>query len=95
MTLDENATLFALLANAVADARIAAFASKYEQKFWRPITALNADADGAVTNGYVAWHPAGSDAFAPSTPRAIARPGRPASRSCAPSSATHLPNGAR
>jgi len=57
LTLDQNAQLFALLANAVADARIAAFDSKYEQKFWRPITALNADADGTVTNGYAAWHP--------------------------------------
>ncbi|MFT3927874.1 MAG: vanadium-dependent haloperoxidase [Myxococcales bacterium] len=57
LTLDENAALFAVLASAVADARIAAFASKYEQRFWRPITALNADADGAVRNGYQAWHP--------------------------------------
>jgi PAP2 superfamily len=57
LTLVQNATLFALLDGAVADARIAAFTSKYEQKFWRPITALNADADGRVSNGYVAWHP--------------------------------------
>ncbi len=41
LTLDQNAALFALLGSAVADARIAAFASKYEQKVWRPITALN------------------------------------------------------
>jgi hypothetical protein len=57
LTLDQNAKLFALLANAVADARLAVWASKYEQKFWRPITALNADASGAVTNGYAGWHP--------------------------------------
>lgn len=56
-TLDQNAKLFALLDSVVADARFAAFDSKYEQKFWRPITALNADANGAVTNGYAAWHP--------------------------------------
>ena len=57
LTLDQNAKLFALLDGAIADARFAAFDSKYEQKVWRPITALNADADGAVTNGYAAWHP--------------------------------------
>ncbi len=57
LSLDENAALFALLDNTVADARIAAFSSKYDQKFWRPITALNAGADGSVTNGYSAWHP--------------------------------------
>jgi hypothetical protein len=56
-SLDQNAALFAALDNAVADARFAAFDSKYEQKFWRPITAINADANGAVTNGYSAWHP--------------------------------------
>ena len=57
LSLDHNAKLFALLANAVVDARIAAWGSKYEQKFWRPITVLNADASGAVTNGYAAWRP--------------------------------------
>jgi hypothetical protein len=56
LSLDRNAALFALLDDTVADARIAAFTSKYEQKFWRPITAINADPDGRVTNGY-AWHP--------------------------------------
>ncbi len=52
LRLDENAKLFALLDNAIGDARIAAWISKYEQKFWRPITALNADPSGAVTNNY-------------------------------------------
>jgi hypothetical protein len=56
-SLDQNAKLFALLDGVLADARIAAFSSKYDQKFWRPITAINADADGAVTNGYIAWRP--------------------------------------
>ena len=57
LTLDQNAVLFALLDNAIADARIGAWISKYEQKFWRPITSANAAADGAVTNGYVVFHP--------------------------------------
>jgi hypothetical protein len=57
LSVDKNAALFALLDDAVADARIAAWASKYGQLFWRPITALNADADGGVTNGHAAWHP--------------------------------------
>ncbi len=57
LNLDQNAPLFALLANAVADARIGAWTSKYEQKFWRPITSLNADPDGSVTNNYVVFHP--------------------------------------
>ncbi|SFW37364.1 vanadium-dependent haloperoxidase [Nitrosovibrio sp. Nv17] len=57
LTLNQNARLFALLGSVVADARIASYASKYEQKVWRPITALNADADGAVTNEYADWRP--------------------------------------
>lgn len=57
LTIDQNAKLFALLDAVIADARFAAFDSKYEQKFWRPITALNADVDGNVTNGYAGWHP--------------------------------------
>jgi hypothetical protein len=56
LSLDQNAALFAALANAIADARIGAWMSKYEQKFWRPISAANAEVDGAVTNGYVAFH---------------------------------------
>ncbi len=57
LKLDQNAALFALLDNAIADARIGAWISKYEQKFWRPVTSLNANADGAVTNNYVVFHP--------------------------------------
>ena len=57
LTLDQNARLFALLDSVLADSRVVAFASKYEQKFWRPITAINANPDGSVTNGYTAWHP--------------------------------------
>ena len=57
LKLDQNAALFALLDNAIADARIGAWISKYEQKFWRPITSANANADGGVTNNYVVFHP--------------------------------------
>lgn len=57
LSLDQNAALFALLTATVADARIAAFDSKYQQRFWRPITALNANPDGSVTNNHQAWRP--------------------------------------
>jgi hypothetical protein len=57
LKLDQNAALFALLDNAVADARIGAWTSKYEQKFWRPVTSANANPDGSVTNDYVVFHP--------------------------------------
>ncbi|POZ51948.1 vanadium-dependent haloperoxidase [Methylovulum psychrotolerans] len=55
LTLDQNAKLFAVLANALADARIAAFQSKYDLTFWRPITALNANPDGSVST--YTWKP--------------------------------------
>jgi len=46
-TLSENACLFALLNIAEADAGIAAWDAKYEDNFWRPITAIQqADTDG-------------------------------------------------
>lgn len=57
LTVAENAVLFALVDIAVADARIATWAGKYKYKYWRPVTALNADADGVVRNGYTAWTP--------------------------------------
>jgi hypothetical protein len=57
LSLEKNAQLFAVLDNAIADARIGAWISKYEQKFWRPVTSANADADGTVTNNYVVFHP--------------------------------------
>ena len=56
-TLEENALVFALTDIAVADARIAVWDAKYTYLFWRPVTALNADANGSVTNGYTAWTP--------------------------------------
>jgi len=58
LTLDENAKLFAALDNALADARIAAWQSKYDLVFWRPVTALNADASGNVAS--YAWKPLGT-----------------------------------
>ena len=56
-SLAENALLFALTDIAVADARIAVWDAKYTYLFWRPVTALNANPDGSVTNGYSAWSP--------------------------------------
>lgn len=49
-SLTQNAKLFAALDSALADARIAAWQSKYDLTFWRPITAINADATGVATN---------------------------------------------
>jgi len=65
LTLDENAKLFAALDNALADARIAAWQSKYDLVFWRPVTALNADASGNVTN--YDWKPLGTTPSHPSS----------------------------
>ena len=56
-SLEENALLFALTDIAVADARIAVWDAKYTYLFWRPVTALNANPDGSVTNGYSDWTP--------------------------------------
>jgi hypothetical protein len=56
-TLEESALVFLLTDLAEADARIALFDAKYNFLFWRPVTALNADADGGVTNNYAAWLP--------------------------------------
>jgi hypothetical protein len=64
-TLDQNARLFAALDNALADARIAAFQSKYDLVFWRPITALNADASGKVAN--YDWKPLATTPAHPSS----------------------------
>jgi hypothetical protein len=56
-TLADNALLFAQLDIASADIRIAEWDAKYFYLAWRPITALNADVTGAVTNNYSAWKP--------------------------------------
>ncbi len=42
--------VFALVDIAIADARIAISEAEYTYKFWRPVTALNANPDGTVTN---------------------------------------------
>ncbi len=55
LTLNQNAKLFAVLDNALADARIAAWQSKYDLTFWRPITAINANPDGSVSD--YTWKP--------------------------------------
>lgn len=65
LTLNQNAKLFAVLANAVADARIAAWQSKYDLLFWRPITALNADSSGNVAN--YDWKPLAATPAHPSS----------------------------
>lgn len=54
-TLNQNAKLFAALDSALADARIAAWQSKYDLALWRPITAINADSTGNVTS--YTWKP--------------------------------------
>jgi hypothetical protein len=56
-TLADNALLFARVDLASADIRIAEWEAKYFYLSWRPITALNADSTGAVTNNYAAWKP--------------------------------------
>ncbi len=56
-SLATNALVFALVDIAIADARIAISEAKYTYKFWRPVTALNANPDGTVTNNYSAWTP--------------------------------------
>jgi hypothetical protein len=65
-SLEQNAKLFAALDNALADARIAAWQSKYDLVFWRPITAINANADGSVTD-YSKWKPLATTPSHPSS----------------------------
>ncbi len=65
---EENALIFVLTDIAEADARIAIWDAKYTYLFWRPVTALNADANGAVTNNYSAWTPLLSTPPHPSYP---------------------------
>jgi hypothetical protein len=57
LSLEENALLFVLVDIAVADARIAVWDAKQAYTFWRPVTALNANVEGTVTNGYADWLP--------------------------------------
>ncbi|MGD0961227.1 MAG: vanadium-dependent haloperoxidase [Methylomonas sp.] len=66
LSLNKNAQLFAALDNALADARIATWQAKYDLDFWRPITAINADANGDVAS--YAWQPLGVTPAHPSSP---------------------------
>ncbi len=68
LSLAENALIFVLTDIAEADARIAIWDAKYRYLFWRPVTALNAGADGIVTNNYTAWTPLLSTPPHPSYP---------------------------
>ncbi|MGZ3999311.1 MAG: vanadium-dependent haloperoxidase [Mucilaginibacter sp.] len=54
---EQNALIFVLTDIAEADARIAIWDAKYHYLYWRPVTALNADEDGGVTNNYAKWTP--------------------------------------
>ncbi|MEI9934367.1 MAG: hypothetical protein WDM71_05840 [Ferruginibacter sp.] len=54
-SIQEEALIFALVDIAEADARIEVWGGKYLYLFWRPVTALNANADGTVTNNYTKW----------------------------------------
>ncbi len=55
-SLEENALIFALTDVAEADARIEIWGGKYAYLFWRPVTSLNAEADGTVKD-YTKWTP--------------------------------------
>lgn len=57
LSLEQNALLFVLVDIAVADSRIAIWDAKYTYLFWRPVTSLNANPDGTVTNNYGAFQP--------------------------------------
>ncbi len=59
LSVKENATLFALLNVAIADAYLASLDSKYAYNFWRPLTGIHAAAtDGnPATEPDPAWQP--------------------------------------
>ena len=67
-SVNDHALVLMLTAIAEADARIAIWDAKYFYLFWRPVTALNADPDGAVTNNYSLWSPLLSTPPHPSYP---------------------------
>jgi hypothetical protein len=67
-SIEVNALAFLLADIAEADARIAIWDGKYNYLLWRPVTALNADADGAVINNYAKWTPLLSTPPHPSYP---------------------------
>jgi hypothetical protein len=47
LSVADNAKLFAMLAMAGADSQIVAFAEKYRQPHWRPVTAIRAGVAGS------------------------------------------------
>ncbi|MEM9657635.1 MAG: hypothetical protein AAF961_04665, partial [Planctomycetota bacterium] len=61
-TLEENAALFAQASVAMADAAIVAWHVKFDEQFWRPITAIHdGDIDGnELTAGDEDWIPLGA-----------------------------------
>src|SRR5262249_52468683 len=63
-TVVENARFFALVNLAMADAGIEAWVAKYQDDFWRPVTAIRAGAaDGnPLTPPDPAWIPLGAPA---------------------------------
>ncbi|MDB5134732.1 MAG: superfamily protein [Mucilaginibacter sp.] len=67
-SIEVNALAFVLADIAEADARIGLWDAKYNYLLWRPVTALNADADGGVTNNYTKWAPLLSTPPHPSYP---------------------------
>jgi len=56
-SIEDNALIFVLVDIAEADARIEVWVAKYKYLFWRPVTALNANDDGTITNNYSKWTP--------------------------------------
>ena len=55
-SLDKTALILMLTDIAAADARIEIWGGKYAYLFWRPVTALNSEADGSVKD-YTKWTP--------------------------------------
>ncbi len=76
----ENARLFALINIAMADAGIAAWASKYDADFWHPILAIrNGELDGnPSTAGDATWTPFGAQASNPRDGETNSTPNFPA-----------------
>lgn len=69
---EQNARLFAMTSVAMADAAIAAWDVKFDADFWRPITAIRADAsyddDNLATTEDPNWLPLGAPGADPSDP---------------------------
>lgn len=68
LPLWDSAYTFLVFNLALADARIVTYKAKYVYSYWRPVTALNADETGAVTNDYAAWLPLNATPSHPAYP---------------------------